>query len=519
MSDSGPGNREVAYRVFAAEFEDATVSFKQSDEERAPNYVISPTGGRLNRVFSVGVFTEKAEVGGGQVRARINDLTGTLVTYAGQYQPGPQAFLENTDPPAFLALTGKARTFEPEDGDRIYSSVRPESVNAVDAATRDRWVVRTAERTVARVGSMAAARQSGLQGEQLHEALVEAGLTDSLAAGTAIAVEEYAPTGEYLQTLRTCAVQAAEVVAGDRDEVDRFDLRPTEGEDAPAILAELATLDLPEATVTGTEAEPEPTEAEVGGGGSTGGAPASAETGVEDSEAVEPEAAESGAPEPEPTETGTAEPAAEAAASGPVTEPETGSEADTEPEPATEFEPESESVVESGPDVEAEEEPAPETEAEAEPELETEPESEELDDDIEDFEPGEFDLDEAEREEVEERFGTEFETASEFDPDETTAEPDTEPEAEPEVEASEPETEETDAEPDADEPAGDVELGDVVVEVIQDLDGGDGASHGAVVKALVDRYGADADAAADAIEGAMMNGECYEPSDGQLKAI
>lgn len=516
-ADSGPGNREVAYRVFAAEFEDATVSFKESDEERAPNYVISPTGGRLNRLFSVGVFTEKAEVGGGQVRARINDLTGTLVTYAGQYQPGPQAFLENADPPAFLALTGKARTFEPEDGDRIYSSVRPESVNEVDAATRDRWVVRTAEQTVARVGSMAAARLSNLRGDELREALVEAGLTESLASGTAIAVAEYAPTSEYLQALRTRAIQAAEVVAGERDEVERLDLRPTEGADDRSVLAELATIELPEGEATPTP-EPEPTleedetvetepiAADPAGGGSTE-SDAGSSVGSETGAATEAE------PEAELEET----------------------TADAEPEVETEAEPEPES--ESAVETESEPEPEPAVEPEPEPEAEpaTESESEppvDEDDDIEDFEPGEFDLDEEEREEVEEQFGTDFETASEFDPDEESIELETEAEADSGAEAeSEAETEpepepepETstesapESEPEA-EPAGDAAPGDIVVDVIGELDEGDGADRDAVVAELVDRTGADADTADEAISNALMSGECYEPDDGLLKAI
>lgn len=41
MSDDGPGAREVAHRVFAAEFDDASLSYSESDEERAPNYVVT----------------------------------------------------------------------------------------------------------------------------------------------------------------------------------------------------------------------------------------------------------------------------------------------------------------------------------------------------------------------------------------------------------------------------------------------------------------------------------------------
>ena len=134
--DSGPGTREVAYRLFATEFEDSELSYSESDEERAPNYVVTPTGLRLNRLFAVGVLTEVERINNNTLRGRIVDPTGAFVTYAGQYQPEAQAFLDSADSPSFVAITGKARTFEPEDSDRIFTSVRPESLSEVDADPR-----------------------------------------------------------------------------------------------------------------------------------------------------------------------------------------------------------------------------------------------------------------------------------------------------------------------------------------------------------------------------------------------
>ncbi|MDR9380655.1 MAG: hypothetical protein RI560_03150, partial [Natronomonas sp.] len=189
MSGSAPGRREVAYRLFAAEFDDAELSYSESDEERAPNYVVSPTGARINRLFAVGVLTEVEDVNQEMIRGRLVDPTGAFVTYAGQYQPEALAALERAEPPAFFALSGKARTYEPDDGDRIYTSVRPESVSEVDAKTRDRWVVTTAERTLERIGVMASAIESGLAGEQLRAALVHADIDDRLADGVALALD------------------------------------------------------------------------------------------------------------------------------------------------------------------------------------------------------------------------------------------------------------------------------------------------------------------------------------------
>ena len=59
----------------------------------------------------------------------------------------------------------------------------------------------------------------------------------------------------------------------------------------------------------------------------------------------------------------------------------------------------------------------------------------------------------------------------------------------------------------------------MTVEVIAELDEGDGADREAVVSTVAERHGVDPDAVADAIEDAMMSGRAYEPSDGRLKAI
>jgi len=153
MSGEVP-TREVARRVFAREFNDATHTFKESDDERAPLYALLPTGERANRVFLVGTLTETEDVGEDSEywRGRIVDPTGTFYVYAGQYQPEAASALRDADPPAYVAVVGKPRTFETDEGGTNVS-VRPESITTVDAATRDRWVVETARATTARVAA------------------------------------------------------------------------------------------------------------------------------------------------------------------------------------------------------------------------------------------------------------------------------------------------------------------------------------------------------------------------------
>ena len=146
--------REVARRVFASEFNDASHTFKESDDERAPVYLLLPTGERANRVFVVGTLTETEDVGDDSEywRGRVVDPTGTFFVYAGQYQPEAAALLREATPPEYVAVVGKPRTYETDDG-TVNVSVRPESVTVVDATVRDRWVVETAERTIDRIGA------------------------------------------------------------------------------------------------------------------------------------------------------------------------------------------------------------------------------------------------------------------------------------------------------------------------------------------------------------------------------
>jgi RPA family protein len=147
-------SREVARRAFAEEFNDASYTFKESDDERAPVYLLLPTGERANRVFLVGTLTEKEDVGEDNEywRGRIVDPSGTFFVYAGQYQPEATSTLRDLEPPAYVAVVGKPRTYETDDGS-VNVSVRPETITEVDAATRDRWVVETAERTVERIAA------------------------------------------------------------------------------------------------------------------------------------------------------------------------------------------------------------------------------------------------------------------------------------------------------------------------------------------------------------------------------
>jgi len=54
---------------------------------------------------------------------------------------------------------------------------------------------------------------------------------------------------------------------------------------------------------------------------------------------------------------------------------------------------------------------------------------------------------------------------------------------------------------------------------MEDLDDGDGAPREELVAAVVDRTGAAPDEVEDAIQDALMGGQCYEAGEDTLKPI
>ncbi|PHQ39342.1 hypothetical protein DJ69_06520 [Halorubrum persicum] len=561
MSDDGPGAREVAHRLFAAEFDDASLSYSESDEERAPNYVVTPTGARVNRLFVAGVLTEVERVNDETRRGRVVDPTGAFVTYAGQYQPEAQAFLERADPPSFVALTGKARTFEPEDSDRVFTSVRPESLNEVDADTRDRWVVSAAEATLDRLAVFAAALDSDLRGEALRAALESGGAPASLAAGIPKAIAHYDTSTAYVEALRRLAVDALELIAGDRDEVRALEAAPDEGGEAAigALPETDVTIEAPTDAVADSSAadpavsdseQPEPVSetdseaAEVETTETSEAAEATEATETaEATETIDSESTESASIGSEASDaadavdTADAADAADAAAVDSDSAPTGTESAASVPDPS---ETESESLdAEPEPDLGSE--PADESDglgdfdAGAGDAGEAGAESADVDLDEPPTEPAAdemYELDDAEREEIESEFGTDFSTGSEVDePGEADIDvPDPEEMEEPaaaesadtaagQSDAGAQPADEVPAGDEAGETAADIDLEAAVVDAMGALDDGDGADREAVVEAVADDHGVAADAVEDAIQDALMSGKCYEPGDGMLKPI
>jgi len=180
--------REPAWRIFAAEYNDASLEIKGSGE-KVPSYVVTPLGSKVNRVFIAGVLTDVESVmeGGEYLRAHVSDPTGVFTIYSGQYQAEATAKLQSIEVPAFVAVVGKVRTYIPEEG-TMYVSLRPELIREVDAEARDRWIIEACLQTKHRMGAIVEAMK--MTQPNVYD-LRKLGYSRELSEGVVAAIKKY----------------------------------------------------------------------------------------------------------------------------------------------------------------------------------------------------------------------------------------------------------------------------------------------------------------------------------------
>ncbi|WGI16898.1 hypothetical protein [Methanonatronarchaeum sp. AMET-Sl] len=193
-------NRETAWRVFGREF-NLSSCWLESEEEMAPNYLVTPSGALCNRVFVVGVLVGVEEAGSGMLKGLVSDPTGLFQVYAGRYQPEARDVLEGLEPPVYVAVTGKANGYRTDDGG-LLCSIRLEEISSTDERARVNWAINTAWRTVERMKAFRMALDSGIEEqEKLVKYLESGGVREDLARGISIAVGHYEPGLDELQSI------------------------------------------------------------------------------------------------------------------------------------------------------------------------------------------------------------------------------------------------------------------------------------------------------------------------------
>lgn len=153
--------RNPSVRVLASELRKSDYHFKETDKEKAPNYLLLPSGDKANRIMMGGTLVGIEDISDGSDpywRARVNDGTGEFAVYAGQYQPEVASKLQelNNDPsvpPAYVNVVGKTREYRPEgdEGEVIISIKKPEYINVVTSEHRDNLLREAAEQTIERL--------------------------------------------------------------------------------------------------------------------------------------------------------------------------------------------------------------------------------------------------------------------------------------------------------------------------------------------------------------------------------
>lgn len=193
--------REPAWRMFAAEYNDASMEIKGTGE-KTPSYVVTPLGSKVNRLFITGVLTDVENVseGGEFLRAHLSDPTGVFTIYSGQYQQDATNKLLSIEVPAFVAIIGKVRTYEPEEG-TMFVSIRPELVREVNAEARDRWIIETCQQTKHRINAMNEAKKMA---QPNAYDLRQLGYSRELSEGVVAALKKYGTndTTKYTTLIR-----------------------------------------------------------------------------------------------------------------------------------------------------------------------------------------------------------------------------------------------------------------------------------------------------------------------------
>ncbi len=212
--------REVAHRIFAQEFNDSRFQIYSSkkaipDEQEiySPNFLITPTGLKVNRLFIVGVVTEVERLTDQRSdekelwRARVSDPTGTFNIYAGSYQPEAAVFLSAVNVPSYIMVLGKVRSYEPGDGS-VYVSLRPEEMNYVDETIRDRWIVDTAEMTLNRLKDFEKYFQLENRDENIPQSISSCDIAEELEDRMALSLEYYKKDKDYYASLKAYTKRA-----------------------------------------------------------------------------------------------------------------------------------------------------------------------------------------------------------------------------------------------------------------------------------------------------------------------
>ena len=186
--------RQSAVRLFAQEYRDASLT-EEGSGEYDPSFVITKIGAKINRALVCGVIDrmERREGDSGpNYSGHVRDPTGSYLFNVASFQPELHPDFEEllarfeSGDRFLLALVGKARWFETEDGG-MFTSLRAEEFTVIDRECYTNWLVETAEATLRRID----AHSTSLEADLTPAALEAAGVPRDLVDGLILARGHY----------------------------------------------------------------------------------------------------------------------------------------------------------------------------------------------------------------------------------------------------------------------------------------------------------------------------------------
>ena len=148
--------REPGVLVLAKELSAAIVKHVE-DREYSPTYLISEIGGKLSRVLIGGVLDQIENRGSESdpfYTARVIDPNGDFYyLQAGQYNPEGATALSKLEIGVPVLCVGKVRARTPEDSERTYVSVQPESIRAVSMDEVNHWAIKACDTLMRRINA------------------------------------------------------------------------------------------------------------------------------------------------------------------------------------------------------------------------------------------------------------------------------------------------------------------------------------------------------------------------------
>ncbi len=176
---------EGAARVFAGDFSGSTHSVP-ADEAGSPAWVVTPGGAWCRSLYLCGALTEVVEITD-VLHCRVADPTGAFDIVSGGRRAAITEQIRAIPVPSFIAVTGTAQLYRRNSGDAV--SVRPEYVQVIDRAVRDRWITVTADMTLARLERLLAALEGSVGDTRACSVVRHYGLTRERLRGMVTMVE------------------------------------------------------------------------------------------------------------------------------------------------------------------------------------------------------------------------------------------------------------------------------------------------------------------------------------------